>query len=190
MDQETDGDSVSVWGTFLRAIVLLGALVAFLAVGAWIVLGLTVMPVMKMGSDVWLVKWAAFPEGQIPTGSIVAVSSEPIARDFGSRLTDLLGMNTDERGIYGVIAGPGSEISADPGGEIVWNGQGTGVTSESGISPHLLGNNFLMVCMAGDCANPGAAVEVPVSHVLGEPLGTYQPPASIEAVPSLPTTVK
>jgi hypothetical protein len=175
---------------FLATVVRLVVVIAVVAVGvgvaAWVVLGLTVLPTMNVGGEIWAAKWAAYPTGAVPAGAVIAVSDRPVQRGLGDRFASLVGMGGDTRTVHLVVAGPGYEVHSEPGGPVLWNGQDTGYVTDVPIVSHLLGEKYLTVCVAGDCGGPGTVTEVPAANVVGQAMGTYSPPFSF-ASPTLPS---
>ena len=164
--------------------IVLAVLVGFTA-ASWLILGVTVMPTPRVDGEAWAVKWAAWPEGAVPPGSLVAVVDGPVGRDLPSRFGYQFGSGNIT--IQRVIAGPGGTVTTTDSGEVLWNGEPTGATSNGLIADEQLGDAYLTACVVGECGAVGTAQIVPTNSIMGEALGTYTPPFRIEA-PATPVT--
>lgn len=169
-----------------KAIAGVLAIAAGVAVAGWVILGLTVLPTMRIGDQAWFVKWAAHPEGQVPAGTIVAAGSEPVRRGLLDRAVSLAGLDAGSRAIYVIVAGPGSEARSEPDGRVIWAGTDTGYSTPVPIPPHLLGGSYLAMCVTGPCGEPGTFSDVPASHVLGTVIAGWRFPFTMTGPPQPP----
>lgn len=175
----------SVFAILFRGILAL-LFVSILLIGAlWLVLGVTVLPILRVDGTAWAVKWAAWPEGGVPTGAIVMAETGSKRSDIPGRLGMLLDTGSS-RAVVEVVAGPGGEIKADIDNRIYLNGFVSPWVSAGPLPTTRIGDRYLVVCIAGESCVPGTASLLPVSGVLGEVLGSVTLSPSLGPVPNPP----
>lgn len=187
-DKETpapNGTGGSVLAILFRGVIALLFVGALLIAALWLVLGVTVLPVLRVDGTAWAVKWAAWPEGGVPTGSIVMAETGAKRMDIPGRLGMLLDAGTS-RAVVEVVAGPGGEIRADIDNRIYLNGFASPWVSAGPLPTTRIGDRYLVVCIAGESCIPGTASLLPVSAVLGEVLGSVSLSPSLGPVPRPP----
>lgn len=167
-DQTTD-QSPSIIATITKAIAIIVIAVVSLAVAGWFILGMTILPTVTSGDARWLVKWAAYPEGQVPVGTITAFTDTTGNTGFTDRVALLTGSTPVS--IATVVAGPGGAVGTDDTGMLWWDDHPTGFTTDEFIEPHLLGDNYVTVCVAGDACPAGSLTEMPVGAAIGKTVG-------------------
>lgn len=148
-------------------LVLVGAAAAF-----WFVLGVTIMPTIRLDGALWVVQRAAWPEGQAPEGATVLALPAAVERGFGDRAA-LLVSSGDNSVVATVIADPYSKISTSEDGQILVDGSPTKFRTMPGGLKGDVGDNYLALCRAGSCGMPGGAFLIPTDRVLGRVLGFF-----------------
>lgn len=156
-----------------------------LVVSGWLILGLTILPVVQVEGTPWVVRWAAWPEAMVPSGSVAMVSSSPRDSSMGARFS--LIVSGGNNSIMEIVAGPGGEIKAGPDKQIFYNEIPTQWQFNDAIPPTKIGNQYLAVCILGPTCTPGVAELVPVERILGEVVGSLKLSPTLGPVPSTPT---
>jgi len=138
----------------------LGAAAVGVVFALWLIIAVTIAPTPSIDGDRYVVKWAAWPQGQAPVGATAVIHDAPIDSGLSSRLG------------------------------YVFNGQGLSVVEITGDiraatarDPELTSDHYIVECISGDCAT-GENSLVPVTHVMGELVGRYQPPFTITDRPT------
>lgn len=179
-------DGRSAIAAVLSVVAILLTLVAVLSVVIWLAIGLTVMPTPRVAGDIWAVKWAAWPQGQVPPGSIVMSTPEQVSGDLSSRFGLLL---ADGEGatLSQIVGGPTGSVETTQSLQILINGQDTGYRSPSPISKQNIGDQYVAICLKG-CSADGVIHLIPIGNVVGEVMGRYKFPLEITPMPSVSST--
>lgn len=148
--------------------VLAGAIAA-----CWVILGLTILPTVRVEGGLWVVQRAAFPEGQAPHDAVVLATTGPTDRSISGRWRLLTGTDPGAR-ILQVIAGPTDVISLTATGGILVNDQPTGLQASPTLPAGVVGDRYLAICLVGTCGPVNQVLAVDTHHVLGKVLGRYQ----------------
>lgn len=148
----------------LRAIIGLVTVVAVLAVVIYLILAATVMVVAKPFDWNAIVMRGAYPEGQVPSGAVMMVSSAPAGDDAFEKLME------GTRGIKAasvvvIVAGPAVKVANDTTGQIVVAGEGSGFYAP--VDQRLLQREYLGICLQGGCES-GATVLVKQDSIIGK----------------------
>lgn len=136
-----------------------GILTAGIAAAAvlWIILAVTILPTPSIGGDRYVVKWATWPQGQAPVDAIAVIDTAPISNDLGTRFQYAVG--SDSLSVVTITGGVIDAVKRDP---------------------ELREDHYVVSCLAGECQE--GEFLVPVNHVMGEVLGQYRPPFTVEQV--------
>lgn len=167
---------------FVKFLVAATLLVVGLAIAAWGILGVTILPVLPIDGKFWAVKWAAWPQGSAPVGVTAVLSDIPAKRDMPSRLMMLLG-GEGNTSIQQIIAGPGGTFEVSEDLRVFHDGVFTGYYGVTPTDSEVLGGRYLALCITGSCI-PGKVTPMPVENLVGEPLGYLQMGFGLGAVPS------
>lgn len=170
---------ISTLGRGLVGLIVVGAI---LIGSAWLLVGLTVLPIVRVEGTPWAVKWAAWPEGSAPANSVVLTDENGRQTDLVSRF-NLLVSDSATLAVMQVIAGPGSDIAAGLDRRIVVNGLATEWLYPSYLPPTKLGDQYLAVCLTGSRCERGSTSLVPIGNVLGEVLGSLRAGFSLGPLP-------
>lgn len=172
-----------------RIATVIRSVAAFLFVGltllvsTWLILGLTIFPVVQISGAPWVVKWAAWPEGSVPADSIALVSPEPRETSLSFRFSLLI--SGSDKSIVKIIAGPGGEYKAGLNRQIYYNDVPTPWLATQPLKTTKLGDNYLAVCISGADCPVGTTTVIPVANVLGEVIGILRPSPSLAPVPTV-----
>lgn len=128
----------------------------------WLIVAVTIAPTPSIDGDRYVVKWAAWPQGQAPVGATAVIHDAPIDSGLGSRL----GYVFNGKGLSVV------EITGD-------------IRAATARDRELTSDHYIVECISGDCT-AGENSLVPVTHVMGELVGRYQPPFTITDRPASP----
>lgn len=158
----------------LRFLAVLLTVVTVGLLASWLVLGLTVLPTARAGSQMWLVQRAAYPKGQVPAGITVLVLPTPLDRDYSSRFGLLFGDGAGNA-IVTVVAAPYTTVSTGTDNHVIVNGTRTDFVASAALPPTTLGDQYLALCQRGPCGPEGTPVIVATDHVLGKVLGDLHP---------------
>jgi hypothetical protein len=167
----------------LRFVIVIFTVIITSAVALWFVLGITILPMMRVGGNIWLVQRAAWVEGQAPKNAIALTLSHPVERTLSSRLALLLSGDTSIR-IIEIVASPTDKVATDKSNVLFINGKSTGRISPVKIPVHTLGDSYLVSCIRGACLPSKQFIEVPTNYILGKVLGSVGPSAHLGSVPS------
>ena len=175
--------------SFIRSITASVVILVILLVSGWLLLGLTALPILSVNGTPWLVKWAAWPEGMVPSasGAVAMVSGSARQTDLGARFS-LLVSQDDGRKIVQVVAGPGGEIKAGPDLQIYYNNVPTGAYAVTPFPSTRLGSNYFALCLSGASCESGQYELVPIQNVLGEVVGSVRLGPGLGPVPELLVT--
>lgn len=142
-------------------------------IGALLLLGTTVLPVIPVDGQTWLVQRAVYVQGQVPKQAVVLSLGKPIERTVSSRFT-LLFQNNPQASIIEIIASPLDKVNVNKQNIVIVNGQSTGLLPSEPMSPHTLGDQYLGVCLQGACGKVNTILEIPTNYVLGKVLGNVR----------------
>ena len=184
-DSPSDQGRAGVLVLVVRGVAALVVVSMILLVAAWLVLGLTVLPVLRVDGTPWVVKWSAWPEGAVPSGAIAMVDTGGKDTSLPGRFSMLVEPGST-RAVVEVVTGPGGQIRVESDGQtfinevlVPWEG----MFSEGETR---LGDRYLVVCISGEQCTPGAPLLLPTSAVLGEVLGSLSLSPSLGPVPAAP----
>ncbi len=165
-----------------KAIIAILVFGFLLVTACWMIFGLTVLPVMRIGDGIWAVKWSAWPTGKAPREAVVATAGNEIDRGLPGRFAYLIGSNPQDS-VQRIIGIPGDTVSTDSTGHFVIQGVTTKYVIDDAISEYKLSDSYLMYCITGACSAYGEYNETPTNRVMGEVLKQYSPPISLRAPP-------
>jgi hypothetical protein len=158
----------------IRSILGLLAIIFAVVAGCWLVLGMTLLPTVRIDGANWIVQRSAWPEGKAPEGSTMLALTAPVDRGLMSR-ADILFSSHDDASVVTVVAGPYSDISMSKDQMILVNGKPTSIRVPAKVPSGNTGNTYLTLCRSGGCSVPGSILLVPVDNVLGKVLGSIAP---------------
>jgi hypothetical protein len=162
----------------------------FLVIVGWFILGVTILPFIRVGDSVWVTKWAAYPEGGVPSGTLIISSENQVERSLPDRFNLIL-LNHPEYSVSKVVAGPGFTVEPNMDtNEIVWKNEATGFYSDLLFQKFDLQAEYLSICVSGNCGEPGDLFLVPMRNVLGEVINKYSFPLSLDDPPPTPEPIK
>lgn len=151
--------------------VLIFAIIA--ALGLYTALGSTLIRLTPETTGGYtLVRNGTFLSGNPLNGDMIYVSnSVPNDGSMGQRLKYSFSPLPDAATLE-TIAGPFGEITLDEEGYIVFNGEGTEYHGQDQVKPRYLGNEFLALCVSGDCT-PGDIYTIPKDNIHGEAMQSF-----------------
>jgi hypothetical protein len=152
-----------------RASLLIALSGLLVAVASWFILVLTVVATVPAGNTVWVAQRVAWVQGQAPADSVALISSQPVTNGLAQRVGELVGGYPDAA-VVQILARHGDQVLTDVVGELLINGQRTGLVLDEPVAPKTLSSEYLTLCLDGACA-PATASTVPVDRVLGKVLG-------------------
>lgn len=152
------------------AAILLSTMI-LVVLASWALLSLTVIPTPRLNGDPWVIQRAANAQGQDPPGTTVFLL--PTSADLGylERLQMMADKGKDNS-IVMVMANPYTTIKTGKNGALVVNGKTTDYTLDQQIEKTRLDNQYLAVCLLGDCGPPGTPIVIATDRVLGKVLGS------------------
>lgn len=157
-------------GVIFRATVVLGTLAISMLLASWFILATTVLSTPSINGTIWSVQRAAWVQGEAPTGSVAMAGSNEVTRDLLGRVGEFF-VGVDQAAIYEIAATPQQSIYTNPAGDLVVDGQKTGLVITTPVAPRTLNAAYLGICVQGPCGKPGTPVELPVAHVVGKVMG-------------------
>jgi hypothetical protein len=170
--------------TLFRGVAGLVIVGIVLLISGWLLIGLTVLPTLRVQGVPWLVKWSAWPEGAVPAGAVVMTDPDGRKIDLTSR-AGLLFSDGSGRAIMQVVGGPGGDIATGAGNRVILNGVLQDWRYPTPLPSTRLGDNYLAVCLSGDSCQRGDVVLLPIQNVLGEVLGYVHLSTSLGPLPIL-----
>jgi hypothetical protein len=147
---------------------------------SWVLLGITVLPTPRIGSQMWAVQRSAWVQGSVPFNSNAFILSKTIETSTISRLKLLFSADKADS-IQLIVAGPYVSVSQDAEGYFYINNKKTSIKTAIRVSPIKLNNDYLALCITGSCQKDTAST-IPVDRVLGKVLGSV----SIGGISKLP----
>lgn len=160
-------------GVLFRAFIVLLVFAILVLTACWAILIATVVATPIVDGKLYVVQRAPWVEGRAPEQSVTYVVSQPVQRDLLGRFVLQIG-GDDKAAIMEVAAAANSDIAINKSGTIFVDGVATHYQTSTAITPHRLGNSYLMICISGPCGTPGTPSEVPIEHVLGKVLGSVK----------------
>ena len=166
-----NGNNIAV---VLRFFAVLITVVVITTIASWFIMGVTILPTVRVDGTTWLVQRSAWPEGQAPTGSEVLSLPNAVDRSFSAR-AGLLFSDGSGNSIEVVVGKPYSQVTTDKSGAILVDGKQTGYRPATRVPDGTIGNNYLVLCRSGACGSSGSALLVPAENVLGKVIGSFHP---------------
>lgn len=167
-------DSVKTKVTFgLRFFITILVVIFISGAGALSLLGTTVLPVIRIDGDIWLVQRAVYIQGQIPKQAVVLSLGNPVERSTASRITLLFNDNSSAS-IVKIIASPLDKVSVNDRNMVLVNGESSGLSPFMPMTSHTLGDQYLGICLQGDCGEINKIIEIPTDYVLGKVIGNIR----------------
>lgn len=157
-------------GVLFRAGVVLFVMTLIVAIASWFILVLTVLATPNIQGNFWTVQKIAWVQGEAPVGDRIVILPEKVATNIGGTLLEVV-TNYPDAAVVDVVAQPTDSVSTNVSGILFVNGEKTKIEIPSGVAIYDLGNEYLTVCVAGPCGEPGDAVIVPVENTLGKVIG-------------------
>ena len=154
----------------LRFIIVIITVATISFLGAVALLGTTILPVLKIDGHHWLIQRSVYTQGQVPLNSVVLSLGKPLERTTLSRLT-LLFKGASTSSIVKIVALPLDKISIGKSKQVFINGNLIKSKYGSLTQNHTLGDQYLAICLSGDCGAKYGLVEIPTNYILGKILG-------------------
>lgn len=160
-----------------RALIVAGFLTAVAAV-LYVTLAATVLFVAPVGSRYLLVLRGVYPVGQVPAGSVVYVSNQPVDYSpLGKLRAAFLGVPAGS--VVDIVAGPVGAVG-DSHGVITVDGRPTRFRGT--VTSRVLADTYLARCVRGAC-QAGGLVLIPQNDVLGAARGYLGAPVTVPTAP-------
>lgn len=151
-----------------KTVILLtiGAIAVVFAI--YTALGATLMRAIPepVGGFTW-VRNATFVGGIPDQGDYIYVSTKGPADNSALGKLKQTYQGVDGGATMVVVAGPNGNVSNDAEGNILWNEETTGYQAAIQNGSKTLGNQYLAICVEGEC-NVGNAYVVPQDAIVGE----------------------
>lgn len=154
----------------LRFFVTIIIVIIISGMGALLLLGTTVLPLIRVEGNSWLVQRAVYIQGQVPKKAVVLSLGKPIERTVTSHLT-LLFQDNSQASIIEIIASPLDKVTLSKQNIVIVNGHSLGLPPSESMIAHTLGDQYLGICLQGACGKPNTISEIPTDYVLGKVIG-------------------
>lgn len=162
---------------FITILVTVFSIVSSLAI-----LGLTLLPIVKVGGAHWLIKKSSYAQGEAPIGATVFNLGHPIQRTLSSGF-QLMTSGDSSGSIVSILALPLSAVSTTANNQVVINNKVTPYYAATHIIKHTLGDSYLVVCLKGACLRENTVIEIPTNQILGKVLGEVSLSLKLGTVP-------